>query len=336
MRSVALAFVLAVGACSNPPSPVDTGPAPLLEPPEPGKGYQVNFGPFDVTKRTEVQLCRTLKLPNDQPIAVDRLQVKMSTGSHHFILFRSEKDFPDNVFPCWGTVNFDDFDFMLDVNASGGYDWKLEDSPGDVQGFVLRPHQQIMIQSHYVNGSSVETPDGGMSSLNLYTRPASELTHEVRGLFTVNTKIAIPPHSTYATPPKKCTPSADIQIVAMTGHFHARGRVFSVDHMALGDAYNNLPDTVEAPLYQSQSWDSPPFKIFTGAESQYAVIGYGTQAVQFQCTYDNTDPNGNTYDMTVGFGGHADVQEHCNLFLQYYRLDGKNEPVYCTEGSGGW
>lgn len=103
--------------------------------------------------------------------------------------------------------------------------------------------------------------------------------------------------------------------------------------MQLGD--DSTPDVVIAPLYRNESWDSPEFKTYVAAERQYALIATGLDALEFQCSFDNTDPNGNTSDTTIGFGGHADVQEHCNLFIQYYRKDKKDSPVTCIEVSGG-
>src|SRR5262249_12639210 len=141
MRGIVLlsAVGLLAFGCDAPP-PASTVPPGAL---------RLQMGPFSVlpagsptiaggTSTGEVPLCRTLKLDNDEPIAVNRIDVKMNVGSHHFILFRSDTDVPDDLFLCWGTVNFDQWEFMMDVNRSGGEDWQLDDG----QAFVLRPHQQ--------------------------------------------------------------------------------------------------------------------------------------------------------------------------------------------------
>jgi hypothetical protein len=318
MRRFLILLAVCAG-CGRGPTVVKETAGDLEAPAPPDRGYQISFGPFNVAAGQEVQLCRTLKLPNDQPLAVDRLQVTMKTGSHHFIIFRSEMDYPDQVFPCWGTVNFDEWDFVMDVNRTGGFDWQLKDG----QAMIFKPHQQIMIQSHYVNAKTVQS-SGGMAYFNLY-EATSPVVYPLHGMFTVNPHIKIPPMSTYTTT-KKCTPSRDVHIVAMTGHFHARGTLFTVNSMALGDQFS--PDTVIAPLYYSDSWDAPVFQLFDPP----ALVDGLTQALEFSCSYDNQT------DATITFGGHADVQEHCNLFFQYYEdvppEDGS--PLRCVEGSGGW
>ncbi len=305
--------------------PVDTTQPPMMEgrPADPSlslappaQGEQVVIGPFNVPPGAEVQLCRTLKLSNTEEVGVNRLQVAMSHGSHHFILFRSDQDFPDQIFPCWGTVNFDDWQFIEDVNKSGGNDWTIADG----NGFVFKPHQQIMVQSHFVNATTVQSPYGGMALLNIYEVPKSQIAHQLHGMFTVDTNINIPPHSSYSTH-RTCTFSDTVYLAAMTGHFHARGKTFSV--------WRNRDQQNEEMLYQSQSWDSPPFEVFPSTTEVFNALDDG---VQFQCDFFNPTDN------WIGWGGHADVQEHCNLFFQYYFFDGNdNKPgLTCTQGTGGW
>lgn len=307
---------------------------PLLAPPP--SGVQLNFGPFAVPSPSEdvndpgvvpgeVQLCRTLKLPNDQKLAVDRLEVAMNQGSHHFILFRSTQDFPDQIFPCWGTVNFDDWEFVVDVNRTGGNDWKLTDG----QAFVFEPHQQVMLQAHFVNANMVTAPLGGKVTANLYATDLAKVAHQLHGLFTVNTAIAIPPGETYTTPTRKCTFSKTAFITSMTGHFHARGTLFDVHEFYHGKMITPghfLPDIDAAQLYQSTSWDAPPFKIFDPP----TMLAESNQGVEFACSYQNDTPN------FIGWGGHADTQEHCNLFLQYYNVVDDGPLLTCDEGSAGW
>ena len=318
MRHLYLLLAICSG-CGGAPRTAQPASGDLDAPPAPARGYQVAFGPFNVAEGQEVQLCRTLKLPNDVPVAVDRLELTMKAGSHHFIIFRSEMDYPDQVFPCWGTVNFDEWDFVMDVNRTGGYDWRLKDG----QAMIFKPHQQIMVQSHYVNAKTVRS-NGGMAYLNLY-ETARPVVHPLHGMFTVNTRIHIPPQSKYTTS-KKCTPSRDVRIVAMTGHFHARGTLFTVDTMANGDQFG--PDELIAPIYYSDSWDAPVFQIYDPPQ----LVDGGIHALSFRCSYDNPT------DTTIGFGGHADVQEHCNLFFQYYEdvEPSYGNPLRCVEGSGGW
>jgi hypothetical protein len=330
---VALGLVVAVGfACDTLEGEEDEGIG-LMPPPE--DGFQINFGPFNVPPRDgtcrndgtfffegncgEVQLCRTLKLGNDEPVAINRLDVKMPPGSHHFIIFRSEHDFPDSVFPCWGTVNFDLWEFVLDVNKSGGYDWQLAEG----QGFILEPHQQLMVQSHFVNGQTVDAPLGGMVTTNLHRTPVESVDKPLHGKFIVNNSILIPPMST-AEFTRRCTFDQTVAVVAMTGHQHARGLDFWVSHKSRVTEALPEVDMRSGPMYHSDNWDSPEFSIF-----ETPIDVYRDQGLRFGCSYYNETTE------EMGFGGHADQQEHCNLFFHYYQKSSMETPLQCTDGPNG-
>jgi hypothetical protein len=330
-HSLGLLVVFAAACTSEPDNGLPVVSAPT-------RGEQVVIGPFDVPMNSEVQMCRTLKLSNTEPVAVNRLQVVLNEGSHHFILFRSRNNVPmgdDQTFPCWGTVNFDDWEFLLDVNRDGGDDWTLDQG----QGFIMEPHQQIMIQSHYVNANTVQTYKPGGGVLNLYETDPAKIPHKLYGMFTVDTHIAIPPHSYYSTS-RNCSFNNPVNVVAMTGHFHARGLTFTVDRISQ-DAKRNFDfaaPTIGGQIYESDNWNAPPFTLFDGKDAAVQPLFIRTDGVQFTCSYFNDTDN------LIGWGGHADTQEHCNLFFQYYDYcpegqvcdDSKHTPLDCFEGTGGW
>src|SRR5262249_30610878 len=155
------------------------GTPPLLAPP--ASGYQLVIGPFSVPAGSEVQLCQTRKLPNDEPIALHSIDARKTLGSHHLILFKSDQDFPDQTFPCWGVANFEQWDFVADVQQKEELTWPLPDG----HAIMLAPHQQIMLQSHYVNATTVQAPEGGLAFVNLNTIPMDQVTHKVGSMFTV-------------------------------------------------------------------------------------------------------------------------------------------------------
>jgi hypothetical protein len=332
-----LACAIGLGAslgCSPPPKKANQAAEGVEAPAPPERGAQFAFGPFDVNPGGEIQLCKTFKMDNDAPMAVNRINVVMNTGSHHFIIFRSKKSFDDQTFLCWGTVNFDDWEFVIDVNAVGGKDWQLQ--PG--QGFIFDHKQQIMIQSHFVNASVVKSPQGGMVYANLYQTDVANVAHELHGKFTVDTNLALPPMTTFESY-RDCTFNRGAKVVAMTGHFHQRGTEFRVQEITdpqtgqfppemilrdqiycSGAGYGDLPACA-----QGGSWDSPIFQEFI--PPKFIDAGEG---VRFTCDYFNETMN------TIGFGGHADVQEHCNLFFQYYDELPGQQPLDCAQGTGGW
>ncbi len=314
--------------------PSSTAPIVLAPPPD---GYQLTFGPFAVPSG-DVQLCRTLKLDNEKEIALNRFDLKMLPGSHHFILFRAQKkadgtyiEYPDQVFDCKGTINFDEWDFMFDVNQVGGTDYQLADG----QAVLLPPHAQLLMQAHFLNASAVKAPQGGYDVLNMYKTDPAKVLHPIRGKFTVNTNVAIPPKSTDWTTYRRCSFSRSVHITSMTGHSHNQGRTFRVmfqnmfDNSIIDEAYCSGSDCSDE-AGRASNWDHPLFKYFSPAFIVNGGINADIQGLNFSCSYDNP------LDRYIYFGGLAETQEHCNLFFQYYYDVEDNNPLTCAEGSGGW
>lgn len=303
--------------------------------PPPENGYQIVMGPFEVPSGDEVQLCQTMKLPNDEPIAINRFSATKFAGSHHTILFVSEKDFPDRVFPCWGTINFDDWHFVFDTQEED-LDWRLPDG----KAIVMRPHQQILVQAHYQNATVTTSPRGGGVALNLHTTrmpdPADKGA-QVYGMFTVNRRIELPPKSVAGPFPRLCVFSRDAHINALYGHFHSRGRRFLIEHLGAPDTGDDEGRFNYGVIYESKNWSAPPFvtspsEKLPGDGVNGYLVGAG-EAIRFSCWYENTT------DDWIWFGSHAQVNEHCNLFFNYsISPNDKNDtvPFACTNGNGGW
>ncbi len=344
-----LLVVLSLAACSGAPSLSEVAfervpHAPIdLDPPE--DGYQVTFGPFSVPSGN-VQLCRTLKLDNEEPIALNRFDLKMLRGSHHFILFRAQQkldskrkptgtyyEYPDQVFECQPTLNFEEWEFVFDVNEAGGTDYRLAEG----QAVVLPPHAQLMVQAHFVNSSQVKSTNGGYDVVNMYKTDIAKVKHPVRGKFTVNTRVRIPPLSHEWSTSRRCSFSRTVNIVSMTGHFHEQGRKFEVQQQITQRENTNVGtlycsgDTCDDAEGREHNWDHPLFKYFAKPQLVNGTLDGAAEGVFFTCTYDNGT------DREITFGGLADTQEHCNLFFQYYDNDENNaDPLSCAEGEGGW
>lgn len=329
-----------IAACSSTPTDMTvtaaTVDAPIVLDP-PADGFQVTFGPFAVPSG-DVQLCRTLKLDNEQPVAVNRFDLKMLPGSHHFILFRGQQkpdgsyiEYPDQVFDCKGTINFDEWDFVFDVNQAGGTDFSFDNG----EAVIFPPHAQLLVQAHFLNASAVKAPQGGYDVLNMYKTDLSKVVHPIHGQFTVDTHVAIPPRSTDWMTSRQCSFSRSVHVVSMTGHFHNQGTMFAVDYMdtnatPIEEVYCSGEKCPDANG-QAYNWDHPLFKYFNPPLIVNGTIDGASQGLHFTCMYDNPS------DRTIYFGGLAETQEHCNLFFQYYYADeSKPGELKCAEGSGGW
>jgi hypothetical protein len=132
-------------------------------------------------------------------------------------------------------------------------------------------------------------------------------------MFVVNKNLDIPPHKESEAEKivdlARAGLAADVKVVAMTGHFHSRGKAFSVDR-----------ETGEN-LYKSNNWDEPPFKRFDDP----ITIKNG-ERLRYTSTFVNNS------DLVIKFGPHVENQEHSNFFLYFYPGPANGKALYDTAG----
>lgn len=311
----ALTSILALGTmltfgCSDPTT-TTTEPTniPKLDPPPAGQGFQVTLGPFDVPAGTEIQRNYYQKLPNDADIYVTKIEFKYSVGSHHLILYKTDSNIVDHVEETFDLVNFEKLD-MVAASQRRDFTWTLP--PG--VAIKLKAHQQMDFQTHYVNAATQGTPGNkGTVLINFWTTDKANVTAEVGTIFSSNKQIHIPPH-TSATWCKVIKPQThDINILLLTGHYHSRGKTFTIGHW---DGVK-LTDTI----YRSADWDEPPITHYNP--------GYLLRAgdsIAFVSTYENRT------NLDLKFGAHFETQEHANVFQFYYPQAADGKAVYDFEG----
>ncbi|MGZ3423806.1 MAG: monooxygenase [Polyangiales bacterium] len=295
---------LACGSTSDTPTPT-----PGL--PQPSHGLQLHIPAFPVAQGSEVQHCYYFKLPSDVDIEVTRFEVSYREGSHHMNLFRTLKDLPDHDEECFTPMDFttptnpNGVDLIIG-SQKGALDWKMP--PG--VAFKLKARTQLVLQTHYVNAST-QKGDQGEVWVNLHTAqdPAS-ITAHVGTMFANNMQIKLPPHeeSSFTT---GCAVPHDVNVIAATGHFHSRGRRFTVA------ACPEDMTKADAPFYQSKSWDEPPF---VALDTPIPLKAGG--GLEYTCEFFN-DTN-----TEIKFGPKVETNEHCNLFAYFYPWE-EDHARYC-------
>jgi len=288
---------------NNSPVTYDKDGNVQMAPPPAGEGVQIVIDPFDVPQGQEVQQNYWLKLPSDVAFDVARIQIATNKGTHHMNLFRTSADKarPDTVENTfYSNALFESADLMIEAQQQY-IDWSMP------EGVAIRldPHQQLIIQTHYVNGSVADqlTPNGkGKIIINLYKAktPASQFASM---LFAQNKKLTVLPFSD-STYEKFCNlnqAERPLKILAMTGHFHSRGKTFMVERYDLDN--NQIIDTI----YRNLDWNEPPFIDFT----KNPIILEKGQGLRFTARYVN--PTAKAFP----FGPHTDIEEHMNLFMWF-------------------
>jgi len=330
-----------------------------MAPPPPGEGIQMAIPPFTVPDSTEVQGDFYFTFPSSIDYEIGRIEIAMNEGTHHMNCFKTPIVWPpDSGQPQKmimrledGSVDTQAIRFQPEFNATIVWaasdmmieaqipylNWILpvmhEGTDSGKQTVVKLPaSQRMIIENHYVNktlvgGSTQATPNGkGAVIINLWkattgnTVPASMMVAK-------KTNIDIPPNSD-VTFQKDCkftqldnASDWPIYILGMTGHFHSRGKSFTVDKMQdILDA-NGVPtgnDSVfQANIYQNAAWNEPPFTSYDPP----IQLNLG-QYLRYTTEYVNNS------SQTFLFGPQVATQEHCNLFSWFVPAWHDGQSIY--------
>lgn len=283
--------------------------------PDPGPlGFQLTTGEFAVDPGAEQQNCYFFEVPFDHEVFVNRITLAQTSGSHHMNVFRVRTVLglggePGEVVSggeCWKSPNWADWPLVSNSQTSGIEDWQMP------EGVALRfaPRERLMLQSHYVNATTQQTPGKAKVVVNFEGVEPASVTDELGTLFATNQEIEICPGETSRTFEASCKGLAKegpVTITAANGHFHSRGKRFTMSQ------WDPISGT-GAMFYESLSWDEPPF------EKNLKVQVPAGAGISWSCEYavkatECGDPNN---ECCFTFGGFVEYQEHCNSFVYYY------------------
>jgi hypothetical protein len=313
-RWVAWSVVLWAAGCGGTTNDV------LLDPPVAGQGFQLNVPKFDVAAGDEVQSCYFFSVPGPagQDVWVNHFKLAANTGTHHMNIFRVKTVVDlggqpgdvvvskNGVGPCFKSSNWADWPLVVNTQQGGStVDWTMPD--GVAQKFS--GGELLMLQIHFVNATTQQTPEGGRGAANFYTL-ANAPAMEMGTIFATNQNIRVCPGDTDKTFETHCkTPLSGATIIAANGHFHSRGVQFT---MNVTDSLGN--DMLPQPFYTSNAWNEPPM---TRDLTVKIPDGGG---VSWTCEFTAVASScGNPMDSCCyTFGGKVETQEHCNAFIYYY------------------
>ena len=277
----------------------------------PGHGCQIPVGPVSVQRGTELTECTYFKFPSKRDMAVNRVKIKVSGGSHHVHLYRAADptlDKPDGAELCNFALDFSVWQLVL-ATQELLLDWKLP--PGVV--FHFRAGEQVAAQTHFVDNGLLQTPTGqGWALFNLYSIPKRKVRSYAGAFFGQDRDVVVPPHAT-STATTRCVFPKPVKLLALTGHYHYRGVEFTA---------GSWDGTSGEQLYDQHGYLDPPFLRYS------ALTAPTVSGLQWQCTYDNPT------DQTFTFGPFTDNNEHCNLFAFYYPTDTPDEFTTCVQKDG--
>jgi Copper type II ascorbate-dependent monooxygenase, C-terminal domain len=270
-----------------------SGGSGTLPPPAAGTGIQIQTKPFTVMPGQELFKCYHAQIPLDTELDVAEFESVMSTGSHHFILYRADGDTAplDTVTDGGCSGNFS----TSWVYSSGQPHYGFKNPPG--VAMVLNAKQRVGFDMHYLNTTSA--PINAVVTLNMLFATGTFV--KAAPLISFNTGIAIPPNGTQ-TVTGECTPGAGANFYMASTHTHKRG-VLSTIHRLLADG------TLGEELVHTTDWEKPDFKQWQA--SPFLTFKAG-EKFRYSCSYQNDRNN------VVTVGNSAELNEMCMAVTYFF------------------
>ncbi len=263
-----------------------------LEPPKVGEGVQMVLNRFDVAPNFERELFQRKAAGNTEDLYVNRVQIKMRQGSHHFILY-SFRDMKSAYMPPYDQIrdirNPDGTNNLLTVlSMSNHIFWAGAGSPSydytlpAGAALLLPANYSFDMNSHYVNKSS-NTIVGEVNA-NIYTIPKSQVKNVVYALDLGNTNLDIPANKE-TTLSKTFSFTKKTNILMLTSHFHKLGKKFVIKIKG-GTRDGQV-------VYESTDWEHPVIKNF-----DTPLVLQNGEGLTSEITYNNTTSKNVKFGLT--------------------------------------
>jgi hypothetical protein len=263
-----------------------------------GETFQLVTPEFDVEPGGELTYCYYTRLGNLNPVGVRRWSSRMTAGSHHLILFRTQEELqPEGTLgPCgaFGGSFTGDFGSVPIWTYSAQEPEAEQEMPAGV-GMHLAEDQPVMLQMHYFNTTAQTLRP--VITIDIETYPPGTSFQPAGPFITFHNQIHVEPHSTgYAE--GHCNVPAGAKFFTMSTHSH---RFTTSAEVWDGDRQLVFTDDWEHP--EQVWWPEAPFQEFSGA-------------LRYRCDYENDT------DTDVTTGSSAETDEMCMAVGYYFPNDG--------------
>ena len=276
-----------------------------LDPPT--NGIQLHLGPFDVQPNYEREFFQFTALDQNSDMYVNRIEIEMRRGSHHFLLYTFNQDTPQQILPSYdqprelrnenSIINLSTLYQMQFHKFFGGTQWsRLDYRLPDGVALKIPQGSGLDQNSHYVNRTdSVMT---GEVYTNLHTINKEDVAY-VAELFDFN-------NTDIYLPPKKVTTLSKTFIL---DEKYYMGQVFSHAHEKMQEFVVEIVGGQRngEVIYWTNDWEHPPIINFDPPIEINA--GEGLKLI---ATYNNPTNDPVTF-------GYRSVDEMMILFGWYYK-----------------
>ena len=284
---------------------------PLFEAPQtPENGMQFQIGPFEISSGFDREFFYYMPVESDVDIFVNRIEIVMRSGSHHFIAYTFQENMPGIFYPNPyeirdirdenGNYIQENMIQMAFHQFGAGTQWPRMDyhfPPG--VALRLNPDLGFDMNSHYVNFS--DTTMIAEVFLNLHTSQPEDVVKEANLLVMNNNDIELPPNQVTTLEKTFWVDnmySEPISIFQLFSHAHQHMVEFRV-YVEGGEQDGEL-------IYIAYDWEHPPI-----LELDPPLFLNMNQGLTIHATYNNST------NETLEFG-FLSTDEMMILFGKYY------------------
>jgi len=274
-------------------------PSPFAPLPMPLDGLQLHVDTFPVVANHERELFTYVPLNNTEDVYINRFDIALRPGSHHFILYTYPDYTPADVVPNPMEIRDlrDDNDSYVDENGRDLFDGRqmqyaipivisqsrrLDFSLPEGVAMRLPPDSGIDLNVHYANYSDAAIE--GEAFVNLHLLEADEVEH-VAEIFALSNFDILLPAGEVTTLEKEFVFKEDRQVVQLVSHTHDRMTDFTAEIIG-GDRNGET-------IYRSFDWEHPaPLRFDPPLFMEQG------QGLRVRATYDNTGDSDLRFGLT--------------------------------------
>lgn len=278
----------------------------FVAPIPPVHGTQLHLGPFEVYPHNEREFFYYQALNNPTAVYIERVEIAMRPGSHHFILYGFDAETPTAAYP--------DHDIIRDLRDRQGLpitrnylpmafhqfitgtQWPLMDmSLPDGVALAIPANYAFDMNSHYVNRT--DNTSTGEVYINLHYAEPNRIDHVAKVIDFNNSNIVLPA-GTETTLERVFKFNERAHVFQLFSHAHELNREFRVE--LVGGQQDGRQ------IYFSNDWEHPPI-----VEYDPPLQLERGEGLRLTATYNNTR------DHEVNFGL-LSTDEMMILFGLYY------------------
>lgn len=277
--SAAVALVCALLGCSSSDSG-DATPTTLT----------LTVTPYTVPAGGDITRCNFVRADNTAEALIQAIHTNQSTGGHHVVVYTVDHAIDSGPIECPQGGQFDWQ--MLFVSGVGEDSLSLPEGVG----FPIKPNQQFVVETHYINTASSDVEVTDSVTLDVLAGDPSEATRAAT-MFVGSMNIEVDAHESKEVT-ATCTIPDDMTVAQMFGHTHRYGT---------GVSATLVQGEEETSVYETDDWEAPLVKKF---ENGGLAISSGNQ-LRVTCGFDNTG------DTKLGY-----PNEMCHVVGFYWPANG--------------